>query len=183
MPISSFFQELHAAYQAELDDLTWDSEGQHVLAKRLAEKRQALDFLLQMLELSPEMVAVVLHGAFEFIEPELMDHFVTREADDLLSWDTLSQGIRLALWALPMVDKILAQPMGKWFMSITAALEYMHSTPMDTGAAQPGEADADEAQENLAQNTHPEQDEENAARERDQAANAWMVEQGFDSKE
>ena len=61
MHISPFFQELRTAYQAELDDLSFDSEGQHVLHKRLTEKRQAMTFLLQMMDLNPEMVAVVLH--------------------------------------------------------------------------------------------------------------------------
>ena len=61
MIISPFFQELRSAYQAELDDLNSDSEGQYILDKRLAEKRKELGFLLQMMDLNPEMVAVVLH--------------------------------------------------------------------------------------------------------------------------
>jgi hypothetical protein len=79
MSISPFFQELRAAYQAELDDLNSDSEGHYILDKRLAEKRKELDFLLQMMDLNPEMVAVVLHQAFEFHAPELMAHFITRD--------------------------------------------------------------------------------------------------------
>jgi len=186
MSISPFFQELRSAYQAELDDLNSDSEGHYILDKRLAEKRQQLDFLLQMMDLNPEMVAVVLHQAFEFTEPELMDHFLTRDADDLLSWDALSEGIRIAPWAQAMVNQILAEPVGAWFMSVAAALEYMHGTPMRGGVyggAQSGEADADEDLQNVERGDQPEQDEEREAREREEAGNAWMVEQGFDSKE
>ena len=182
MSISPFFQELRIAYQAELDDLNSDSEGHYILDKRLAEKRKELDFLLQMLDLNPEMVAVVLHQAFEFTEPELMDHFITLDADDLLSWDALSEGIRIAPWAQPMVDQILVEPVGAWFMSVAAALEYMHGTPMRRGSTS-NDADADEDLENVERGDQPEQDDEREARERDEAANAWMVEQGFDSKE
>jgi len=182
MSISPFFQELRSAYQAELDDLNSDSEGHYILDKRLAEKRQELDFLLQMMDLNPEMVAVVLHQAFEFTEPELMDHFITLDAEDLLSWETLSEGVRIAPWAQTMVDQILAEPVGAWFMSVAAALEYMHGTPMRRGAAS-SEADADEDLENVERGDHSEQDEEREAREREEAGNAWMVEQGFDSKE
>jgi hypothetical protein len=134
------------------------------------------------MDLNPEMVAVVLHQAFEFTEPELMDHFITRDADDLLSWDALSDGMRIAPWAQPIVDKILAEPVGAWFMSVAAALEYMHGTPM-RGGAQSGQADADEDLENVERGDQAEADEERKAREREEAGNAWMVEQGFDSKE
>jgi hypothetical protein len=182
MSISPFFQELRSAYQAELDDLNSDSEGHYILDKRLAEKRKEMDFLLQMMDLNPEMVAVVLHQAFEFTEPELMDHFITLDADELLSWDALSEGVRIASWAQPMVNQILAEPMGAWFMSVAAALEYMHSTPM-RGSAASHDADADEDLENVERGDHSEPDEEREAREREEAGNAWMVEQGFDSKE
>src|SRR2546429_7336647 len=52
LPIS-FFLQLRSAYQAELDDLTSDSEGRGVLRQRLAEKRQELGFLVKMIEISP----------------------------------------------------------------------------------------------------------------------------------
>ena len=185
MSISPFFQELRSAYQAELDDLNSDSEGHYILDKRLTEKRQELGFLLQMMDLNPEMVAVVLHQAFEFHEPELMAHFITRDADDLLSWDALSEGVRIAPWAQPMVEQILAKPVGAWFMTVAAALEYMHGTPM-RGGAQSNAADADEDLQNVERGDQAGQDDDNEereAREREEAGNAWMVEQGFDSKE
>jgi hypothetical protein len=182
MSISPFFQELRSAYQAELDDLNSDSEGHYILDKRLSEKRKELDFLLQMMDLNPEMVAVVFHQAFEFQEPELMAHFITLDADDLLSWDALSEGVRIAPWAQPMVNQILAEPVGAWFMTVAAALEYMHGTPM-RASAQSNDADADEDLENVERGDQAEHDEEREAREREEAGNAWMVEQGFDSKE
>jgi hypothetical protein len=135
-----------------------------------------------MMDLNPEMVAVVLHQAFEFHAPELMAHFITRDADDLLSWEALSEGVRIAPWAQPMVKQILAEPVGAWFMTVAAALEYMHGTPM-RDIAQSNAADADEDLQNVERGDQAEQDEEREAREREEAGNAWMVEQGFDSKE
>src|SRR5690606_29284701 len=81
MSISPFFLQLHAAYQAELDDLASDSEGKDVLRKRLVDKRGELDFLLQMIEVSPEMVAVIFHQGFRFAHPAAMDDLLSREAD------------------------------------------------------------------------------------------------------
>jgi len=179
MHISPFFRELRSAYQAELDDLSFDSEGQHVLHKRLAQKRQAMSFLLQMMDLNPEMVAVVLHQAFEFQAPEMMDHLLTRDADELLSWDELSQGVRIAPWAEPIVQTALGEPTGAWFLSVAAALEYMHHKPMRSDAQTNHPDDDDPERESAG----PEDDEERQAREREEAGNAWMVEQGFDSKE
>jgi hypothetical protein len=46
-----------------------------------------------------------------------------------------------------------------------------------------GAADADEDLENVERGDQAESDEERDAREREEAGNAWMVEQGFDSKE
>jgi hypothetical protein len=178
MHISPFFQALRSAYQAELDDLSFDSEGQHVLHKRLAEKRQAMTFLLQMMDLNPEMVAVLLHQAFQFNAPAMMDHLLTRDADELLSWDELSDSLHIAPWAQPLVQAALGEPTGAWFLTVAAALEYMHQKPMEA-AAQAAHHDADDD----ANEAGPEDEEERAAREREEAGNAWMVEQGFDSKD
>lgn len=46
MNLSPAFHQLRAAYQAEMDDLSFDSEGRDVLRQRLADKRQSIDFLL-----------------------------------------------------------------------------------------------------------------------------------------
>ena len=130
MNISPFFHNLRSAYQAELDDLRSDSEGHDVLKKRLAEKRRELGFLVQMMELSPEMVAVVLHQALRFASPAAMDHLVSRDADDLPDWDSISGTVDIAPWAQETVQTILKEPMGEWFMTIASALEYMQHKPL-----------------------------------------------------
>ena len=45
MSISPFFHNLASAYQAEMDDLSSDSEGKDVLRQRLTDKRQEIGFL------------------------------------------------------------------------------------------------------------------------------------------
>ncbi|NTV86312.1 MAG: hypothetical protein HGA21_06190, partial [Burkholderiaceae bacterium] len=95
MNITPFFRELRSAYQAELDDLAFDSEGRDVLRQRLGEKRREIGFLVQMMELSPEMVAVIFHQGFRFAQPAVMEHLLTLESHDFPEWDTLADGVHL----------------------------------------------------------------------------------------
>jgi len=192
MSTSSFFHNLRSAYMAELDDLRTDSEGKDVLRKRLAEKRKELGFLVKMLELSPEMVAVVLHQAFRFTAPKAMDHLIAQDSEDLPEWDSISGTIEVAPWAQDMVKTILKEPMGEWFMTIASALEYMHSRPLTAAERaqlesedDDGLEDRDEVREHRHDDNQTEDhDEEEAeARAREEAGNDWMVEQGFDRNE
>jgi hypothetical protein len=193
MSMSPFFQELRAAYEAELEDLRTDSEGKDVLRKRLAEKRSEIDFLLKMLELSPEMVAVVLHQAFKFTKPAVLEHLVSCDADDLLEWDNVVEAIQIAPWAQSLVDQILQEPRGHWFMTIAAGMEYMASRPAGAAVAGSSAEDDDEVgDENRDDNradredsshTEDAEDDEAAARTREEAGNDWLEQQGFDRKE
>lgn len=194
MSTSSFFHHLRSAYQAELDDLRTDSEGHDVMRKRLAEKRGEMGFLVKMMELSPEMVAVVLHQAFRFNNTKVMDHLIAQEADELPQWHNISETIVLAPWAHDLVKTILQEPMGEWFMTLAAALEYMHGKPLTpqeraqldaSEADEDGAEDRDEVRNQRHDDNHTEDhDEEEAdARAREEAGNDWMVEQGFDRKD
>ena len=60
--LSRYFANLTSSYNAELDDLRTDSEGNNVLKARLAKKREQVPQLLMMMECAPEMVAVALRG-------------------------------------------------------------------------------------------------------------------------
>jgi hypothetical protein len=191
MSTSTFFLDLRSAYQSELDDLTSDSEGKDVLRKRLTEKRKELGFLLKMIEISPEMVVVVLHQAFRFTSPAVMDQLVSRDADDLPEWDSIKDSIEIAAWARDMVKTILQEPMGEWFMTIAAALEYMHHKPLTAQeraqltSPEDEEEDQDEVRNERHDDNHTEDHEEDEAeaRAREEAGNDWMVEQGFDRKD
>ena len=178
MTASPFFKDLFSAYQAELDDLSQDSEGKEVLKKRLADKRGEIDFLVNMMVLSPEMVAVVFHQAFAFKSPAAMDDLVSFEADELPDWSDLASSISIAPWAQTLIDTVLAEPRGDWFLSVSAGLEYMAGKPA------PHTAQADEEAKDEDENELEGDAEERAeAKARKEAGDDWMVEQGFDRKD
>lgn len=176
MTISPFFTDLRSAYEAELDDLSQDSEGKDVLRKRLADKRGEIEFLVKMMELSPEMVAVVFHQAFEFKRPAVMDDLLSFEADELPDWSTLAADIKIAPWAQDLADKVLGESGGEWFLTVAATLEYMAGKPVVHAA----QADDDEDNE---EQFDGDAEERLEAKARKEAAEDWMVGQGFDRKE
>ena len=174
MNISPYFRNLRSAYGAELDDLTFDSEGVHILDKRLAQRRKEMEFLVHMMEISPEMVAVVFHKGFRFTSLATMDDLLSHEPDSLPEWDSVAHAIDMAPWTQELVHVLQKQPMGEWFLTVAAALEYMFSKPEHP--------DASGAEDN-AEEDHEEDPEEAEARTREEAAADWMVSQGFDRKE
>jgi len=187
MKISPFFLQLRSAYQSEMDDLTFDSEGRDVLRQRLADRRKELGFLLQMIELSPEMVAVIFHQGFRFKLPAVMDHLLESESDEFPDWDSLADAVQLTPWAQDLAQLILKAPKGEWFLTVAAGLEYMYGKPSTAPAAQ--QADEDDSDDNADEEDGDDQfnefdaDEEKAARIREDAGADWMVEQGFDRKD
>ena len=176
MNISPFFTDLRTAYQAELDDLTFDSEGKDVLLRRLADKRGEIDFLVKMMELSPEMVAVVFHQAFAFSAPAVMDDLLGFEADELPDWSGLAADIKIAPWAQELADKVLTEAGGEWFLTVAAGLEYMAGKPVTHTAQTNDDEDAEEEFDGDAE-------ERADAKARKEAGDDWMVGQGFDRKE
>lgn len=194
MILSPAFHELRAAYQAEMDDLTFDSEGRDVLRKRLADKRKSLDFLLQMTEAAPEMVAVVFHQGFRFKEPALMNQIVSLEIDDLPDWDELSASIQLQPWAQTLAETFLQQADGQRFMTIAAALVYLYDKPdgrMQAAADDADEEDGDQDEDHDSEREdhsdesreYVDNDEDDDARAREEAGADWLAEQGFDRKD
>lgn len=184
MSISPFFQQLRSAYESELDDLTFDSEGRNVLRQRLAEKRKELKFLIQMMEISPEMVAVIFHQGFRFKHPAVMDNLLSHESDELPDWDTLADAALLTPWAQELAQLILKEPMGEWFLTTVAGLEYMHGKPDTRPAAPPADEDDENEDEDRDESfDEADEEEEKEARAREDAGADWMVEQGFDRKD
>lgn len=194
MSISPFFLDLRSGYQSEMDDLTFDSEGRDVLHQRLADKRKQMGFLVQMMETSPEMVAVVFHRGFTFRLPAVMDHLLGQDADELPDWDSLADAVELAPWAQELAQAVLREPRGEWFLTVAAALEYMAGRPGAVKAAQEdGDEDGDEARgerdgdgdedDDHAELVFDENNEDSAGRARKEAAEDWLAEQGFDRKD
>lgn len=174
MNISPYFRNLRSAYGAELDDLTFDSEGVHILDKRLKQRRKEMEFLVHMMEISPEMVAVVFHKGFRFTSLAAMDDLLSHDADTLPEWESLAHAIDMEPWTQELVHVLQKQPMGEWFLTVAAALEYMNSKPEHAHVS-----DAEDDNED----DHEEDPEEAEARTREEAAADWMVSQGFDRKE
>ena len=192
MKLSSYFYDLRSAYQAELDDLVSDSEGKDVLRKRLAEKRSEIGFLVKMMELAPEMVAVVFHQGFRFAKPSVMEHLLSQGADNLPEWGTLTGAVALEPWAASLAQTVLREPGGPAFMVVAAGLEYLHQHARLAPAAAQGDPDhdADEDAEDGAEHD----DDYNAlsaddaadprnSRTRDEASSNWLAEVGFDRKD
>jgi hypothetical protein len=184
MSISPFFRTLRSAYQAEIDDLTFDSEGKDILHQRLTQRRKEMAFLLQMIELSPEMVAVVFHQAFRFKLSGAMDHLISHESEELPDWSTLADIITLAPWANDLAQLVLKQPMGNWFMSVAAGLEYMyHKVDASATAASDNGEDTKESDDGDEWSDGVDSNEEKDARARDEVGADWMEAQGFDRKD
>lgn len=186
MHISPFFQNLRSAYMAELEDLSFDSEGLFILNRRLAQRRDEIEFLVHMLEISPEMVAAVFHKAFSFTSVLAMNHLLTHEPDKLPDWENLAETIEIAPWADTMVQILRKQPAGDWFMSVAAALEYMTSMPnhpqaCDTDDDAAGEENADHKGNRPYLSADDADDID--GRTREEAGADFMVEQGFDRKD
>ena len=191
MKISPFFRSLRSSYQAELDDMAFDSEGRNILQKRLTQRRKEIAFLLQMMQLSPEMVAVVFHQGFEIKSHAAMQQLLAYAAEDLPGWGSVQHAVMLAPWAQPLGELVLRERAGDWFMCVAAALEYMHhqhdaSNPpakqqeeRDTDSE--GVKSSDDDMRNEAGADRGEAASDGGAHE--EAGADWLAEQGFDRKD
>lgn len=197
MSVSPYFLDLGSAYQSEMDDLRFDSEGRDVLHQRLAGKRQEMAFLVQMMDTSPEMVAVVFHKGFDFTEKTVMEHLLTHDvdADGFPAWSSLANGLVLAPWAQDLAHIVLQAPGGDKFLTLTAGLEYMAGLPVAASIvnAEEGEEDedGDEHEDRDENGDNPlvifegddDREQSGDARARHEAGSEWLVQQGFDAKD
>ena len=194
MSLSAFFRNLRTSYQAEIDDLSFDSEGRNVLKQRLMEKRSQVAFLRQMMELSPEMVAVVFHGGFHFEQPAVLEHLLTLDSDEFPDWASLAQAVQLTPWAQELANGFLQEPQGDWFMTVTVALEYMHQRPSPhQHEAQDHEPDQEHDHDAGREQTYRREldhghdfdrdDEHHQERDHEKDSAQWLEDQGFDRKE
>lgn len=192
MSISPFFLNLRSAYRSEIDDLTFDSDGRDVLRQRLAAKRREISFLVQMMELSPEMVAVIFHQGFVFRQPAVMDHLLSHEADEFPAWSEVSDGIELAPWARDLAQTVLKAPAGEWFLTLAAGLHYMAGKPDAAYAGRGGDdardEDSDDGDDEHTDdpddfNDHESDEVRGDARDREEAGASWLEGQGFDRKD
>lgn len=192
--LSRYFANLTKSYNAELDDLRTDSEGNNVLKARLAKKRGQVPQLLMMLEFSPEMVAVAFHGAFFFKDSLALESLITKEVNKFPAWVSLRKAIVIEPWAQPLVDTVLTDPNGETFLITTVGLEYLNRGHQSRALQEVSAADYEEEQEeydgdmddNEADlNSDERVGDEGEATEYDldKAGADWLTEQGFDRKE
>ncbi len=192
MKLSPYFYDLRSAYQAELDDLVSDSEGKDVLRKRLAEKRNEIGFLVQMLEMAPEMVAVVFHQGFRFAKPATVERFLGLPQEELPDWHSLAQAVTLEPWAQSLAQAVLREPQGARFLVVAAGLEYLHQHARMAPAAHAEGADGDQDEDAADAAEHDDEfntlsaddaaDPQNS-RTRDEASSNWLADVGFDRKD
>ena len=193
MHVSPFFRNLRSAYMAELDDMRHDSDGKLVLDRRLAERRSEVTFLVSMLEVAPEMVAVVLHKAFRFNSTPVMDRLLACEPEKLTAWESLRETIEIAPWARATVQLLREQAAGDNFLSVAAALEYMAGSTRHAPAQSVDEDDSDEDSDHADSDADQDPDEQQPlsaddlddtdGRTREEARADWMAGQGFDRKD
>ena len=143
-----------------------------------------------MMELSPEMVAVVLHQGFNFRLPAVMDHLLTHEADEFPEWSSLSDAVGLTPWAQDMADVVLQEPGGEWFLTVAAGLEYMAGKPVAGSQASSSDDDTDEEddrenEQDLDDDHGQSSDDvgDGDSRSREEAGGDWLADQGFDRKD
>lgn len=175
MKKSHYFSDLIKSYIDEVDDLVTDSEGKPVLQKRLNEKRREFDAILPMIEFSPEMVAVVFYGAFDFKSNEIMQQVVLSEPGDaaFFAWAELESELTVSDWAQPLIESSLKVEGGDAFLVTTAALEFLRgkdslSAPMRESAPEVEKEGDDEGGD------------EDELDDLNEAGADWLAEQGFD---
>jgi hypothetical protein len=206
LKLSRYFANLTSSYNAELDDLRTDSEGNNVLKARLAKKREQVPQLLMMMASAPEMVAVAFHDGFFFKNVMVLESLVTREADKFPAWETLKKAIILEPWAQALANTVLTDPDGEHFLITTAGLEYLNRSNKSR-TVHPSNADEvasdDEHQhdgDDMEYGNEDRHDDDNndaylnsddrvadegetTEYDLDKAGANWLAEQGFDRKE
>lgn len=187
MYVSSFFRDLLSSYQAEIDDLSFDSEGKQIFAKRRKERAKELGFLLQLIDTNPEMIAALFHGSFQFKHPAAMVQIVGQDPEDLPLWGELGNAVSLNADALALATQVLAADRGDWLLTVAAALEYVHSRGLGTSTVDSDEEDdaEDEAQTAEVEDhaEHLSSDDEGTGAASEDAGADWLADQGFERKD
>ena len=148
-----------------------------------------MEFLVHMMEMSPEMVAVVFHQGLRFKAPAVLEHLVAQDSDELPEWAVVQDAVELAPWAQPLAQQALKQPQGEWFMVLACALEYLHnrhdpSMAAHSDAEDDEQDDAHDADEGPIVQLDSDTAVEPMDREASEEAGAeWMAAQGFERKE
>ncbi|MEO7159463.1 MAG: hypothetical protein ABIX00_02940, partial [Polaromonas sp.] len=102
----------------------------------------------------------------------------------------VADGIEVAPWARELLQVIVKEPGGEWFLTVAAGLHYMAGKPDMASALQGGDdaSDGDDADQD-GDDDHDEFDDDEDgnqpgdARARKEAGADWLAGQGFDRKD
>jgi len=173
MKVSRFFSELSSSYGYEIEDLTYDSAGDNVLASRLKVKRDQFAGLLPMSASAPEMVAPAFRGAFSFSDKEMLERLVSAQPEDFPSWEAVAESIELEPWAGKLVQQALATPDGERLMLVAAGLEYLFGAPAAPGPVESGAGQKGDGED---------EDDEESDDDLGEAGEDYLSDQGFDRR-
>ena len=177
MMLSSYFEDLTKAYQAELEDLRSDSEGNDILNSRLKSKRSQFALMMPMIDSAPEMVAVAFHGGVSFPNPHAMVMLSSNEPEEFPSWDEIADTVQFAPWAEKLAEIALKESSGENFLITTVCLEYLYEKSNGNyHGAYAHQAGIDESDDSV---DEVERDEERDSDLETEGAD-WLAEQGFD---
>ena len=162
-----------------------------MLRNRLAQKRSEIGFLVKMMEVAPEMVAVVFHQGFRFTRATQLEQALAVGQDYLPSWESLSTCVTLEPWAAALAKTVLAEPGGDRFMVVAAGLEYLQQARF-AGSAGGSEADAEGDEDDADEREHDDDYdalsaddvvEPHDSRSREEASANWLADVGFERKD
>jgi hypothetical protein len=175
MMLSCFFEDMSKAYQAELEDLQSDSEGNDILSSRLREKRSQFALMMPMIGIAPEMAAVAFHGGMNFSDRHALTMLASCEPDEFPSWDQLVDAVQFSDWAEKLAATALAHADGERFLITSVCLEYLYEKSGGNyhGDYQPAADQSDDAVEGVERDDNDEQDLEAEGAD-------WLADQGFD---
>ncbi|MEI7445119.1 MAG: hypothetical protein WCK28_09545 [Burkholderiales bacterium] len=181
MRLSRYFHELRTDYEAELDDLRTDSEGGHVLDRRLAEKRREFAALLPMIEVAPVMLVPAFHRAFDFAgaSRERLAALLRGEPGEFPSWAELAAELGVAGWARPLVDRVLKEAGGEDFLATAVGLEFLEHA---SGSSLPAAAAADGEGEGRRERGDGEDDDHDGDEDGEALGEDFLEQQGFDRR-
>jgi hypothetical protein len=175
MTLSCFFEDMTKAYQAELEDLQNDSEGNDILASRLKDKRKQFELMMPMIDSAPEMVAVAFHGGMNFTDRQALTMLAMCEPDEFPDWAQVSDAVQFSDWAEKLAEIVLKQPDGERFLLTSVCLEYLYekSSGSYQGDYNLPVDQSDDAVEGVERDDNDEQDLEAEGAD-------WLADQGFD---
>ena len=180
MNLSAFFEDMTKAYQAELEDLRSDSEGNDILAARLKDKRKQFALMMPMIDTAPEMVAVAFHGGVDFVDRHALTMLASCEPDEFPEWDQVADAVQFSDWAQKLAAAALKEPDGERFLLTSVCLEYLYDRSnghYHGEQSQAADADSDDAVEGVERDGT---DDDGDDHDLESEGSDWLADQGFD---